>query len=232
MGKAASAAEVAALAKKYGKTTDQVLSEIKGSSYKYGDKVLRNNAARAAGTYSTAKSPNYTKEINKIYDPLYEAADASLAANKAGLNDEFANLSERLRETARKSEQGLTESMNRYGLLESGRTAAGIGKIQSDLASDINKSDIQRTIQEANMVLENAQYKSNLGLQKLQATMQTDPLGIEQQKVKMAQDLQAYGLNIQKFSTIAELYSKGVLNSWKTPDQGLYNLLLQFAGGK
>lgn len=163
-----------ALAARYGVT-----------NYKPGMSI----SSGSTSSSSVTKSPDYTKEINALYDPLLTASDNSLAANKAGLADEFSGLATRLKETAGKSEQGLTESMNRYGLLESGRNAAGIGKIQENLSSDIGKADIQRAIQEAQLVLDHANYNSTVGLQKLSATQGLDSASLQRDAQKFAQDM-------------------------------------------
>lgn len=239
---AASSAQIAALAKKYNKSIQQVMSEIKGSSYEYGDKVLSNDAARtsktvAPTTSAVTKSPDYTKEIDALYDPLLSAADTSLAAQKAGLNDEFSGLATRLKETAGKSEAGLTESMNRYGLLESGRNAAGIGKIQSDLSSDINKSDIQRAIAEADLVLSNANYKSTVGLAKMGALEKLNPNGFDQQQFQesirrfnLEKDLSKYGLDMGLVKDAASVYSV-FLSADKKIDPYLYDKMKSIMGG-
>lgn len=230
---AASSAQIAALAKKYNMSTSQVSGAIKGSSYEYGDKVLKNNAAKSSSTTAAstvAKPKDYTKEINKLYDPLLAASDASLVANKAALNDEFTNLSSSLKEAAGKSEAGLTESMNRYGLLESGRTAAGIGKIQSDLSLNTGKADIQRAIAEADMVLQNVQYKAGIETAKLGAVQQTDPLGLEATKQAAAQKLAERGFDLAKYKDVFTAYSDGVLNSWVKPDDTIKDLIRQMTG--
>jgi hypothetical protein len=191
----------------------------------------------AVAPTNVAQSPDYTKQINNLYDPLLTAADQSLAANKTALNTEFGDLATKLRETAGKSEQGLTESMNRYGLLESGRTAAGIGDIQKNLSSDIGKADIQRAIQEANLVLENAQYKSNVGLQKMGALEKLNPSGFDQQQFQesirrynLESDLNKYGLDMKKVTDAAGVYNT-FLNAGEDVPEWLYNKLKDLVGG-
>jgi hypothetical protein len=143
-------------------------------------------------------------ELNAMYDPVLAAGRASTTAQRAGLGLDFEELKKRLREVAGQSEAGLTESMSRYGLLESGRTAAGIGKIQENLSSDIGKADIQRAIAEANLVLEGASFEADVRKDYLgQLTGGTGSL----RQIQLAENLQKFNIDLTKFKTFQDFYA-------------------------
>jgi replicative DNA helicase len=72
----------------------------------------------------------------------------------------------------------------------------GIGDIQKNLSSDIGKADIQRAIQEAQLVLSNQQYKSSVGQAKMGALEKLNPNGFDQQQFQ--ESIRRYNLENEK----------------------------------
>ncbi len=210
-------------------TAAQKIAQVKKSTPATNAKtelIKQINAKKKEEIARPPEDPNAAlrRSISSIYDPLISASNASITARRAGIGADFSNLANRLRETAGQSTQALTEGLNRYGLLQSGRTAAGMGKIQENLASDIQKSDIERTIAEANLVLEGAQYESQVRTAGLQEFERLKPDSLEQQKLKLSQELQKYNIDLSKFKTVQDLYSNP-FNTQYLPDQTLKQML-------
>lgn len=96
---AASEQEIEKLASKFGISTDQVKNQIKGSSYDYGLKVLKNNAAKVSTPTSTdviptVESPidNYVAKASKILAPGYNEATNSIAGATSNVIKQYDEL--------------------------------------------------------------------------------------------------------------------------------------------
>lgn len=98
-----------------------------------------------------------------IYGPTYQAGqtqldlqDQSAQGDITDTNRTYDNLLRTLREGAANSTTDLTERFNNLGLLQSGLTAAGLGKIQTDLGTNTGNSESDRASKLAQLALQRA----------------------------------------------------------------------------
>jgi len=188
------------------------------------------NVIFPSGEYKSRQNQLLRGEISAIYDPMLKASKASIGAQKGALGLDFEDLKKRLREVAGVSKAGLTESMSRYGLLRSGRTAAGIGKIQETLASDIGKADIQRTIAEANLTLQGAQFEADIRGRGLAEFEKLRPGSLEQQQLQLQRELQKFNIDINQFKTFTDFSANPFASESLESNRDLYRQLLEKLG--
>ncbi|MCR4307788.1 MAG: hypothetical protein NUV80_04445 [Candidatus Berkelbacteria bacterium] len=131
-------------------TRDQINSLLGGSSSSPAD-PFQQSLDRATG----------------LFKPVREAGAASFGAQRGRIGADFGDLETRLRQEAVNAESGMSERFNQLGLLQSGLTAAGTGKIRSDLTTNLARKDIERTIAEADLALKEAGFNADIGAKTL-----------------------------------------------------------------
>lgn len=109
-----------------------------------------------------ADQQGFLGKANSLYAPLQQAASSKFSAYKSANAADFADLKTRLQEDASKNTQGLEEGLNKRGLLYSGVNAANQGNIQKELTRNVGRADIERAIKDADLVLQEAGYNSDL----------------------------------------------------------------------
>jgi len=85
-----------------------------------------------------------------------QQSGAKLDQNAADVNRQYDTLGQQLVDAANQARGSLTESANNYGLLSSGLTAAGLGKISSDLSKNQGNAAQDRASQLASIALQRA----------------------------------------------------------------------------
>lgn len=128
------------------------------------DQVLNDSA----GYYQTQKTPF------DIFQPVSDAAKAGFEARRTANTQDFNDTATRLRQEATNDTSALEERGNSLGLLRSGLTAAGEGKIQSDLSNNVGRADIQRAISDADLALKEAGFNADLSTQTLSLANSTN----------------------------------------------------------
>lgn len=111
---------------------------------------------------STQDQQGFLNNANSLYAPLQQAGASKFAAYKNANAADFGDLKSRLQEDASNNTKGLEEGLNSRGLLYSGVNAANQGKIQRDLTNNIGRADIERAVKDADLVLQEAGYNTDL----------------------------------------------------------------------
>lgn len=114
-----------------------------------------NNAA------SALYKPSLDTSLNQI-----DLGNQGLDQNATDINRQYDTAGNTLKQNASDSTNGLKENFNNLGLLQSGLTGAGLGKIQSDLNTNLGNSEADRSSNLANIALQRA----GLNVQKTAAT--------------------------------------------------------------
>jgi hypothetical protein len=103
----------------------------------------------------------YLAKARAQFQPEIDAYGNVIAQQKSQNVANTAELKTRLKENAGYATTGFNQQRQNLGLLESGGTAAGLGKISSDLGANLNKTDIQQAINDADLVLKQAGFASD-----------------------------------------------------------------------
>lgn len=129
------------------------------------DRILAELSGLQAPSISQGERSGFLNQATELYRPLREKKLASFGARRGEIGQSFADLETRLREGAVGEQKGFEEDTNRLGLLQSGKTAAGIGKIRGNLTRDLGSAAIQRAVAEADLALEQAGFETDLARQ-------------------------------------------------------------------
>jgi len=207
------------------------LDELKGIYRTYHNRALKNEELKDMGdawkgmsreqfiSDTVLPSEEYitapTKQAQKLLKPVGEAYKKSTAAQRKGLDVDFGAIKTRLKEEAGLAESGLTSKFANYNLLQSGATAAGLGKIASDTTQNISKADINRQISQADLTLKEAGFMSDLGGQttsNLTNTLENRrgknmALDLNQQELGMRKELQKWNIDLSKITKATDLYT-------------------------
>lgn len=141
------------------------------------DQILAELSGLQAPSISQAERSNFLNQATELYRPLRERKLTSFNARKGDIASTYADVETRLKEGAVGQQSGMEEDFNRLGLLQSGKTAAGIGKIRTNLSKDISSAAIKRAIDEADLALEQAGFETDLAKQtEAEATGYADKL--------------------------------------------------------
>lgn len=155
----------------------------------------------AASYYQTQAGPF------DIFEKVRKAGSEGFARRRAQNAADFADTEERLRQNAKNDTSAFEERQSNLGLLRSGLTAAGSGKIASDLTKNIGRADIQRSIADADLALKEAGFNADLG----------------SQTINMSKNLYNQDLGTSKF--VSDLLQSPSLDS--IPDNILRQILEQ-----
>ena len=177
------------------------------------------------------------KGAEDIYAPTLAAKKASTLAQQKGVADEFAGVKEELQLQGTRAQSGMEERMNQLGLLQSGSTAAGIGDIQKETLKGIGRADIQRAIKDADLVLQQAGFESDIGQQVAgeasrrynEGFAQADKdLGtvLQRDEFEFSKELQKRGFDLTKVKSISDIYGQ-FINAGKKVPPWLYDQLKQ-----
>ncbi len=176
---------------------------------------------------------NFQSQANAQFDPLRTASNNRFEAYRNLNKADFGDLETRLRDTAGKSIQGLEEGLNSRGLLRSGMNAAGQGDIQKNLSSDIGRADIARAMKDADLVLQEAGFNTDISKQASQRAdemaqqeyakrQQTSQTGLENFKnqidalktqvtasgAPLDYELKKRGLDLDAVKTVGDIYTQ------------------------
>lgn len=175
-------------------------------------------------------------QANREFNPALAANDAKLIATKAGNLQDQTDLETRIRENALKAEGSLTENFNNLGLLQSGRTAAGLGDIEKTTTGDLNRAAINRTLADAQATLESFNFGNTLAGQKTQRTAQLADNQVADSGRNFAlgdrtfeQDLAKQGFDVNKLKSVTDIYS-AFLDSGEPVPPWLYEKLQKVTG--
>lgn len=106
---------------------------------------------------NTSEVGNYfTDQATKEFAPAQSLISSKFGALQSRNAQDFGDTETRLRDEAQRNEQGTIDKFSNLGLLQSGATAAGIGKVRSGLSTDINRNSINRAIADADLALQEA----------------------------------------------------------------------------
>lgn len=151
------------------------------------------------------------KRASAIYQPTLDAYREQAGANIAASEAEYTDLADRIRKEAKSAGTGLTEKMNRYGLLRSGATAAGLGDIAQNEQKAINQADVQRQIARSGINMNVADFES-----KIKQAIADETVNTRKQDLADIQGQGEYGLQretqklsneLAKFKSVEDLYS-------------------------
>lgn len=94
--------------------------------------------------------------VRQRYQPGYDLANLDISNQETDVSRNYDSAIQQLLDLANASTHTLEEKQNNFGLLSSGLTAAGLGKIQSDLG--LNKAQIlqDKTSKLANLAIQRA----------------------------------------------------------------------------
>lgn len=135
-----------------------------------------------AGNTLTVDSPNsyleseFRKQAENRYLPQrdlalqgLDQAGLQLGQQEADVNRQYDTLGQQLRDAAEQATGTFQEQQNRFGLLSSGATAAGLGRIGSDLSKNTANAAQERASQLAQLALQRAGLATRAADVKLQA---------------------------------------------------------------
>lgn len=129
------------------------------------DQILAELSGLQAPSISQGERSGFLNQATELYRPLRERKLASFGARKGEIGQSFMDLETRLKEGAVGEQKGFEEDVNRLGLLQSGKTAAGIGSIRTNLTKGLSSAAISRAVQEADLALEQAGFETDLARQ-------------------------------------------------------------------
>jgi hypothetical protein len=177
------------------------------------------------------------KGARDIYAPALEAKKASTLAQQKGIADEFAGVKEELELQGSRSQSSMEERMNQLGLLQSGSTAAGIGDIKKETLKGIQRADIQRAIKDADLVLQQAGFESDIQSNIAQEASRRYGEGFDQaerdlgtilqrDEFEFSKELQKRGFDLTKVKNISDIYNQ-FLDAGEVVPPWLYEQLKQ-----
>jgi hypothetical protein len=149
-------------------TTNSVYSINQDGSYSYvsdPNQVNWNDTITSAGPIYTAEAAR--KLAENTYNPQLETGLQSIQQsglgfdqNETDINRNYDRLSQTLQEQADATRRAFEERQNQLGLLTSGGTAAGLGKISSDLVRSQTESAQDKASRLASLAIQRAGLKT------------------------------------------------------------------------
>jgi hypothetical protein len=174
------------------------------------------------------------------YSPVLAAGKASYGAQKAGIGVDFDELTKRIREEQTQAESGLSSKFATLGLLQSGATASGLGKIQESTTSNIRRSDIERSIKLADLALQEAGFGADIETKVSSAAEEIVGQRYKQRGEEsslarqefgavealknsdLSKQLARYGFNITQAKSISDIYAQ-LLSSGSAIPRDIYD---------
>lgn len=126
------------------------------------------------GFYEDLANFNSADNLNRLrtqatqtLQPTLDLGNQQLSQNALDVNQSSDQLAKTLQDQARSSRGSLLEDQNNLGLLQSGLTSSGLGKIQTDLNTNVTNNEQQRASKLANIAIQRAglgqTFQSNIG---------------------------------------------------------------------
>lgn len=132
-----------------------------------------------------------------------QGQDTALAGSTGAINSNFDTLGSNLQLAAKNAQSAFEERQNQLGLLQSGNTAAGNGKIASDLSNNTAQNESSRAQALAQVALQRAGIQTNIA--NVQTSAATQKLSLDAQAAALTakQTLTSQGIDSQSANLAA-----------------------------